>query len=581
MNCFMHALVVLSLPFAAGVNPVTKACSGTDVCSDTLGDETVQLQVSHVKSALKEGPDITVYDEAENHDEDEGTHEAVYPFDLMKCHTEPPLKTEHMNTTMYDTIIEDFRVVFSKLPEKCEGMDCVVADVCGCILRMAGHDFMDYKDGVGGSDACTDMNEPDNAGLADCLVEGTEGATIKEVYEKHCEFVSLADFVVIAAEAAMTYTRQIYLNVTSQDRGTVDFKTQFKYGRTTGKTCTENQILPDPAKSCRDVERVFVDNMGLDWRLSAALMGVHTLGRAQLKNSGFQGWWSDAKNSRRFNNNYFVSLYLKGWIPEQVESGKWQWAFSDENRDDALNGKQMMLDSDFCLAWSNMPDTHGYEEILASDPVKTCAWTIPNLTFEVGESEGEGIYPLFEAIDKYNDGKFCGIKIDEAMRDLPGGAGLFDRIVQWKSDGWFEQKHQKRALSVFMELRAACCNGCKSFTGKLGGKCEEFSEASGFPVLVNDTGFVTHPTGMAKQYVIEFANDERVWVGAFLEAWAIATTNGFDDLTPLIEAAPPPTPPPAACKDWCHYYELSKESDKCSSQVCGACTECGDTSVSD
>ena len=28
-------------------------------------------------------------------------------------------------------------------------------------------------------------------------------------------------------------------------------------------------------------------------------MGVHTLGRAKVENSGYHGWWSDPENSRR------------------------------------------------------------------------------------------------------------------------------------------------------------------------------------------------------------------------------------------------------------------------------------------
>ena len=48
--------------------------------------------------------------------------------------------------------------------------------------------------------------------------------------------------------------------------------------------------------SCGDVERVFVKNMGLSWDKAAALMGVHTLGRGRMENSGYDGWWSDAQS---------------------------------------------------------------------------------------------------------------------------------------------------------------------------------------------------------------------------------------------------------------------------------------------
>lgn len=56
-----------------------------------------------------------------------------------------------------------------------------------CLVRMAGHDFMDYRkiDGVesGGSDGCVNFNDPDNKGLASCL-NATE---LQPIYEKTCD----------------------------------------------------------------------------------------------------------------------------------------------------------------------------------------------------------------------------------------------------------------------------------------------------------------------------------------------------------------------------------------------------------
>lgn len=180
----------------------------------------------------------------------------------------------------------------------------------------------------------------------------------------------------------------------------------------------------------------------------------------------------------------------------------------------------MMLDSDMCLAWSE--GSGEYKQVLAEDKPHSCAWSIPNLS-----------HPFFDAMDKYNDGKFCNIVMEDYMRDLPGGHSQEDRKAQWASDGWYQEKHGKNAMVVFMEIRAACCNGCKNFGGRLGEKCQGYNEASGFPLIEKDTGEVTHPSGMAYEHVMIFANDEPAWMGAFLEAWGIATTNGFNDLTTL------------------------------------------------
>lgn len=43
----------------------------------------------------------------------------------------------------------------------------------GCIVRFAGHDFMDFRvnSTEGGSDGCMNLVNPDNAGLANCVRE--------------------------------------------------------------------------------------------------------------------------------------------------------------------------------------------------------------------------------------------------------------------------------------------------------------------------------------------------------------------------------------------------------------------------
>merc|ERR1719284_1301136 len=133
---------------------------------------------------------------------------------------------------------------------------------------------MDFRDGTGGADACTDMNHVDNVGLAPCLHSGDEhGLSLASAYQQHCTEVSLADFLVIAAEAVMTATRS---NVLAADPSAspVNFRSQFRFGRTTAMSCGfASGRLPSPENGCGDVERVFVDSLGLDWSGAAALMG--------------------------------------------------------------------------------------------------------------------------------------------------------------------------------------------------------------------------------------------------------------------------------------------------------------------
>ena len=82
--------------------------------------------------------------------------------------------------------------------------------------------------------------------------------------------------------------------------------------------------------------------------MTAAISGAHTIGNAKLENSGYQGGWSDKKNQRIFNNNYYKSVAIKGWGPDRAvdgNSGKNQWKLIDMTPDDEAEG-QMMLDSD-------------------------------------------------------------------------------------------------------------------------------------------------------------------------------------------------------------------------------------------
>merc|ERR1719181_1936404 len=92
---------------------------------------------------------------------------------------------------------------------------------------------MDYRGGgVGGSDGCVDMSHPINNGLAVCLARGVSTGkvyiTLAEAYQEFCDRISLADFLVIAAETLM-----INLHPYPPGPWPLDFKRGFRYGRTT------------------------------------------------------------------------------------------------------------------------------------------------------------------------------------------------------------------------------------------------------------------------------------------------------------------------------------------------------------
>jgi len=359
---------------------------------------------------------------------------AKYPHDIMtrssKC-TRPVIQTTCMTHGQYDDITRSVRTALRNVDDRCTAKSCPQADWAGCVLRMAGHDFMDYvpgrDEGQSGSNACTDMSHPDNTGLLPCLSTGEHGQSLKSIYEKFCTSVSLADFIVVAAEAVMTETREHVLR-DDPEAAPTDFKTHFRFGRKTATACPGSAtLLPDPEDGCDAVRETFVQHMQLTFRDAAALMGVHTLGRARPENSGYDGWWSDPINSRKFNNNYYISMAKKGWRPMKAVCGnekKNQWFKSGPGG--ILQGAalEMMLDTDICLAFSNADP--GKQNVTEDPglPVKAsrdncCAWLIQHPVTE-------NPLGLFTEICGLHDVHDCG-----SIRQLKGFGAAGEHIFEF------------------------------------------------------------------------------------------------------------------------------------------------------
>merc|ERR1719265_404260 len=104
----------------------------------------------------------------------------------MTCPGNARLTTPVMTCQMYDAVSTSVTSLLQSLHAQCTADFCPQADWAGCVLRMAGHDFMDFHNGVGGADACTDMNDADNAGLQACLYRGDHGVSLATAYQQHC-----------------------------------------------------------------------------------------------------------------------------------------------------------------------------------------------------------------------------------------------------------------------------------------------------------------------------------------------------------------------------------------------------------
>lgn len=232
--------------------------------------------------------------------------------------------------------------------------------------------------------------------------------------------MSLADFLVIAAEAVMGRTATLYNQGSYYAEGTFAkaLRDNFKFGRTTSATCSWNiGLMPNPTDSCDGLNNIFIGHIYKDevdaWALTAAISGAHTLGRAQASNSGFEGAWSDAENQGKFNNDYYKSILHKGWSPllsvGGVE-GKDQWQRVDQGVDPLF--QELMLDTDMCLAYDgniqytnclrNTTDRRRCAALLSNRPIKAsdgqcCAWVKSQFLINKG------------GIDLGVQAEFCGV----------------------------------------------------------------------------------------------------------------------------------------------------------------------------
>lgn len=208
------------------------------------------------------------------------------------------------------------------------------------MVRLAGHDFMDFrltkggKSSTGGADGCMNFNDPDNKGLAQCLIR----FKVQNIFEKYCDKLSLADFIVVMGEMVISRLETNYNADDPFNAETLAFKFRenLMIGRQTLEKCPNAVgLMPNPEEGCEGLKRVFIDNIFKTkfrhwhaWRAVAAISGAHTLGMAHVNNSGYDGHWSTPADQGKFNNGYYKSMLSKGWGPQKHVNGnskKNQW----------------------------------------------------------------------------------------------------------------------------------------------------------------------------------------------------------------------------------------------------------------
>lgn len=96
---------------------------------------------------------------------------AQYPADVITC--SKANKTLTTNTTTFT--VDNYSTIVLEVFDQYESATDQAA-YAACLVRLAGHDFMDFRmdaDGnsTGGADGCVNFDDPDNAGLVSCIQE--------------------------------------------------------------------------------------------------------------------------------------------------------------------------------------------------------------------------------------------------------------------------------------------------------------------------------------------------------------------------------------------------------------------------
>jgi len=354
---------------------------------------------------------------------------------------------------------------FHSLGTDCTEESCPRGDFAGCLVRLVGHDIMDFDPTMktGGADGCINFEDADNNGLKGCLLEAVHepdstNVSLELMWQDYCTEVSVADFFVIVAEALM--------EATVPEAFRADFgsklESQFRFGRETQATCSPG-LLPNPGESCDAVEKNFINNLGLNWEESTALMGVHTLGRALPSNSGFDGFWVSPQHAMNFSNTYYANMLGVGWARKQTIKGKWQW-----QRVDVRNSKEMMLNTDMCLAYAS-----------------------GEAPFTRAEDDSHGKCCLWMRNHSQNSAVMDGVHCDCQGTDPAKGCS----------------SHRN------------CCQQSMS------PQCPGTSNNNGLADMQKKTGNTESLVAVSK-----FAKSQQAWLDVFIPVWNKVTTNGMRNL---------------------------------------------------
>lgn len=197
---------------------------------------------------------------------------------------------------------------------------CALGDAVGGLVRLAFHDA---AGGSGRVDGCIDVNEPANAGLEPIVTQ------LHETWLPFADKISFADTVVLAGNLAIRVAttparrRRNTGHVGSPEINNGPLLLPFRSGRpdsATPFTCDDSGRLPSNTLSWASSQQFFSARFNLTATEIVALFGAHSVGRAEVANSGIEGGWTAFQSS--LSTLYYRELLEPRW--DKITAEDWR-----------------------------------------------------------------------------------------------------------------------------------------------------------------------------------------------------------------------------------------------------------------
>ena len=185
-------------------------------------------------------------------------------------------------------------------------------NVAAGMLQLAFRDAVTFAgagaDGpVGGADGCVNLAHTGNGGLAATV-------DLLDCVHLHSAALGLGGTFSRADLWALAGTAAVVAAMPSESVASVALR--FRSGRQDAADCSTADVgrYPDPEGDLDSVLAVFETRLGLTKREIVALMGAHSIGRAEMLNSGYEGAWLD-KSTLQFlvGPRYYGGLLRHRW----------------------------------------------------------------------------------------------------------------------------------------------------------------------------------------------------------------------------------------------------------------------------